>query len=142
MTETETKTEQEALFKIESIDDIKRILTIAKGGDPDAIQALSNFMNLKSSEERSYFPDKTTTIGIAQLNGLGRTYFPNDDWDPFSLCAECIAVSYMGYKGFKSNQFVDMTRQAPNLDALKTSSDEVKQGLVARILGRSNQGGD
>lgn len=118
------------------MDDLKRVLTIARGGDPDAIQAIVSFMDLKSNIERSYFPDKITSLCVAQLTGLGKTYFPVDDWDPFTLVADCIAISYMPYKGFKSNQFVDMTRQTPNLDALKISPEEVKQGLISKILGR------
>ena len=116
---------------------MKRVLTIARGGDPDAIQAIANFMDFKSNIERSYFPDKKTTICIGQLTGLGKVYFPNDDWDPFGLVADVLAVAFMPYKGFKSNQFVDMTRQTPNLDALQTTlGDEQKQGALARIFGR------
>ena len=124
-------------FKIESLDDMKRVLTIARGGDPDAIQAISNFMDFKSNIERSYFPDKKTTIAIGQLTGFGKVYYPDDDWNPFELVADVLAVAYMPYKGFKSNQFVDMTRQTPNLDALQTTlGDEQKQGVLAKIFGR------
>ena len=123
-------------FKIESIDDLRRILVIAKGGDPDAIQAITKFMDFESTAERSYFPDKTLTLCVGQLLGFAKLYYPDDDQDPFSLIAEVLAVSFMGYKGFKSNQFVDMTRQTPNLDALQTTSEETKQGLVSKILGR------
>jgi len=125
-------------FKIESFDDLKRVLTIARGGDPDAIQAVTNFMDLKSNIERSYFPDKKTTICIAQLTGFGKVYFPHDDWEPFGLVADSLAVAFMPYKGFKSNQFVDMTRTQPDLSGLHTTEDEVKRGVMDRILGRGN----
>ena len=131
-------TEAKPSLKIETLDDLKRILIIAKGGDPDAIQAVANFMDLKSNTERSFFPDKKVTICIGQLNGYGKVFYPQDEWNPFDLVADAVTVSFMGYKGFKSNQFVDMTRQTPNLDALQTSSEEVKQGIVSRILGRGN----
>ncbi len=126
-------------FKIESLDDLKRIMTIARGGDPDAIQAISNFMNFKSNIERSYFPDKTITVCVAQLEGYGRTYFPDDPLNPFSLIADSLAIANMAYKGFKSNQFVDMTRQTPNLADLQTSMgiEEGKASLWNRISGRS-----
>lgn len=138
--ETETPEEiEKSPFEIESFDDFKRILTIAGGGDPDAIQAVANFMNLKSNIERSYFPDKKTTIAIGQLTGLGKVYFPNHEWEPFGLVADALAVAFMPYKGFKSNQFVDMTRQTPNLDALKTSTEEVKQSWIQRALGRGSE---
>ena len=135
MTETETKPK----FEIESFDDLKRILTIARGGDPDAIQAVANFMDLKSNIERSYFPDKKTTIAIGQLTGLGKIYYPQDDWEPFGLVADVLAVAFMPYKGFKSNQFVDMTSGQPNLDKLRGLPEETKQGIIQRLLARGKE---
>lgn len=135
-----TAESKKPLFHIDSIDDFKRILTIAKGGDPDAIQAVANFMDLKSNTERSYFPDKQTAICIGQLNGFGSTYYRNDDWDPYRLVADSLAVALMAFKGFKSNQFVDMTRQTPNLADLQTlGTSERKTGLMDRILGRGKE---
>lgn len=128
------ETTENSPFDIKNLDDFWRILTIAKGGDPNAIQAVTKFMNLESNAERSYFPDKTITLCTAQLSGYGKIFFPKDNWDPFTLVSDAIAVHFMGYKGYKSNQFVDMTRQTPNLDALKSSPDEVKQGIVSRII--------
>ena len=125
----------EPVFKIESLDDLQKMLVIAKGGDPNAIQAITKFMDFESAAERSYFPDKTLTLCVGQLNGFGKVYYPGDEWDPFSLVSDVLSVAFMAYKGFKSNQFVDMTRQTPNLDALQTSSEEAKQGIVSRILG-------
>ena len=125
------------LLKIESLDDLKRILIIAKGGDPDAIQAVANFMDLKNPQERTYFPDKTTAIAMAQLEGFGKLYFPKEEWNPFSLVSEVISISLMGYKGFKSNQFVDMTRQTPDLSDLQTVAEQPQSGgLLSRITGR------
>jgi hypothetical protein len=123
-------------FKIESLEDMRKILVIAKGGDPNAIQAITNFMDFKSNAERSYLPDKTLTLCVGQLSGFGKVYYPDDDWNPFSLVSDVLSITFMGYKGFKSNQFVDMTRQTPNLDALQTSSEDAKQGIIARVLGR------
>ena len=134
--ESETKIEPTPKFKIESLDDLKRILIVAKGGDPDAIQAVANFMDLDSDTERSYFPDKLTTVCIGQLKGFGKLYYATDDWNPYDLVGDALSVSFMGFKGFKSNQFVDMTRQTPNLDALQTSTEEMKQGIIGRLLGR------
>ena len=131
-----SETEPEPIFKIESLDDLKNVMIVAKGGDPNAIQAITKFMDFDSIAERSFFPDKTLTLCTAQLSGYGKVHFPNDDWDPFSLVSDVIAVHFMGYKGEKSKQFVDMTRQTANLDALQTSSEDTKQGVIARILGR------
>lgn len=129
-----TETEVTPIFKIESMKDFKDVLTIARGGDPDAIQAIASFMSLDSDTERSYFPDKTTALCIGQLNGFGKLFFPNDDWDPFTLVSDSLSVAYMGYKGFKSNQFVDMTRQTPNLADLQTQSEPVKSGILSGLF--------
>jgi len=131
---TETVSESKPIFKIESMKDFKDVLTIARGGDPDAIQAIANFMNLNSNTERSYFPDKITTLCVGQLNALGKLYFPNDEWDPFTLVADALAIAHMGYKGFKSAQFVDMTRQTPNLADLQTQSEPVKSGILSGLF--------
>lgn len=129
----------EPVFKIESLKDLQNMLTIARGGDPDAIQAVAQFMNMRSNIERSYFPEKIISIVVAQLTGYGKTFFPKESWDPFSMIADCLSIGFMPYKGFKSNQFVDMTRQTPNLDALQTPSEEVKQGIISRIFRSGNE---
>ncbi|GAH42669.1 unnamed protein product, partial [marine sediment metagenome] len=126
-------------IKIETMDDLQRMLTIAKGGDPNAIQAVANFMNLKSNIERSYFPDKKTSIAIAQLTGYGRTYYPSEDWNPFDMVADALSVAFMPYKGFKSNQFVDMTRQTHDLAGLETIAEDTTRGVMDRILGRKKE---
>lgn len=132
MSETETK----PAFKIESFDDMRRVMTIAKGGDPDAIQAITDFMDLKSNIERSYFPDKRTTLCIGQLTGFHRLYYPKDTWCPFDLVADVLAVAFMPYKGFKSNQFVDMTRTQADLSGLTLTPEEQRRGYIDKILGR------
>lgn len=134
MGETETKT----TFVIESLDDLKRVLTIARGGDPDAIQAIASFMDFNSNIERSYFPDRNISICVAQLMGYGKTYFSDESWDPFTMIADCLSVGFMPYKGFKSNQFVDMTRQTPNLSELQTTLEGDRQGILSRLLRRGS----
>lgn len=124
----------EPLLEIKNLDDLKRILIIAKGGDPDAIQAVAKFMDLESTTERAYFADKTIMLCVAQLNGYAQAYFPKDDWDPFSLVADVISVATMGYKGFKSEQFKDMTSGQPNLDKLTGLPEDTKRGILSGLL--------
>ena len=57
-----TEAELKPMFEISSIEDLRKVLVIAKGGDPDAIQAITKFMDFNSIAERSYFPDKTITL--------------------------------------------------------------------------------
>lgn len=139
MTETEDVETEEAevvkpKFEVRTDKDLQRLLTIAKGGDPDAQQAIIDFMDLKSNVERSYFPDKKTVICIGQLKGYGETFYRGEEWNPFELIADVLATGFMGFKGFKSNQFVDMTRTQPDLSGLQTTSEEQRQSTVDRIL--------
>lgn len=122
-------------FKIESLDDLWRVITIAKGGNPNAQQALEKFIDLESDEERSYFPDKITTLAVSQNLIYGKSLFPHRPVNAFSIFASCLSKGFMGYKGFKSNQWVDITRQTTNLDALKSMPDDTKQGVLSGILG-------
>ncbi|MCK4822632.1 hypothetical protein KA005_43110 [bacterium] len=126
-------------FEIKTDKDLQRLITIAKGGDPDAQQAILDFMDLKSNVERSYFPDKKTVICIGQLKGFGETIYRDEDWNPFELVADVLSLGFMGLKGFKSNQFVDMTRTQPDLSGLQTSGEEQKQSAIDRILGRGKE---
>jgi hypothetical protein len=118
MTETASKTDSnldsskipevvKPKFEIKTDKDIQRLITIAKGGDPDAQQAILDFMDLKSNVERSYFPNKKTVLCIGQLKGFGEVFYRGDDWNPFDLVANVLAIGFMGFKGFKSNQFVE-----------------------------------
>lgn len=128
--------ETKLAFKIETLDDFKRLLAVVSGLDPDAQQAIARFLDLDSKVQKSFFPDRTVTLAIGQLKGFGNALYGDAEDNPYDVCAEVLCDAFMGYKGFKSNQFVDMTRQTPNLEALKTAADDVKQGLAARILGR------
>ena len=125
-----------SLLKIENEEDIFRLMSALRGADPNAIQAVANFMNLKSTSERSNFRNEIIMLCDAQLKGFGKIFYPKDEWDPFTLVAEVIGTATMGYKGFKSNQFVEMTRQSPDLSALQGEPADVKQGLLSRVLGR------
>lgn len=134
---TEATPESKPLFKIETEEDLFNMITIARGGDPKAIQAVAEFMNFKSKTERSFFPDRITALAVAQLNGFGKVIYPDKADNPFSIVAEAIAEGYMGYKGFKSNQFVDMTRNTPDLSELKAASDrEESIGWLAKLRGK------
>lgn len=126
-------------FEIKSFDDYKRLVILANGGDPDAIQILSKYSNLDSMAERSYFPDRITSLAIGQMYIFGDAYWPNKKNNPFTLAGDKIAEGFMGYKGFKSNQVMEITRNTPNLDALQTLPQETKQGFISRFLGGNKE---
>lgn len=136
---SEPKEETAPEFVIETFDDYKRMLILARGGDPDAVQALAKFMNLDSMAERSYFPDKTTSVGIGQLYIFGHALYPNKVDNPFTLAGNKISEGFMGFKGFKSNQVMEITRNTPSLDALQALPQEAKQGFISRFLGGNKE---
>ena len=125
----------QTLFDMTSMDDFWRLMTIARGGNPNAQQALEKFIDLDSAEERAYYPDKITSLAVAQNLLYGESLFPDRPNNAFAKFSECLSKGFMGYRGFKSNQWVDITRQTHNLDALKSSPEEVKQGFLARFVG-------
>jgi len=133
MTEAEPITETKPMFKIETMEDFRRVMVIAKGGNPDAQQAVVDFMNLKSTTERANFMDKTIMLAVAQQDGYSKNW---PMFKSFGLVSEVIASATMGYKSKKSDQLMQIIQQTPNLSDLTSASDEVKQGFVDRILGR------
>ena len=133
MTEVETKTEVEPMFKIESLEDLRKVLVIAKGGNPEAQQAVVDFMNLKSTTERANFMDKTIMLAVAQQDGLSQNY---PMFRSFGLVSSVISSATMGYKSKKSDQLMQIIQQTPNLSDLTSASEDVKRGYVDRILGR------
>jgi len=134
--ETVVPTEKKLQLKIESLDDLRRVMTIAQGGDPDAQQTLNNFLRFDNDTERSNLPNTTTVRCVAQLNGFSKLFYPKNDDDPFALVAGCIETAFMARKGWKSNQFVEMTKQTPSLSDLQAVTEK-SPSLTDRVLGRS-----
>jgi len=133
MTEVETKTVIEPMFKIESLDDLRKVLVIAKGGNPEAQQAVVDFMNLKSTTERANFMDKTIMLAVAQQDGYSRAY---PQFKAFELVSNAISSATMGYKSKKSDQLMQIIQQTPNLSDLTSATEETKQNYISRIFGR------
>ncbi len=132
--EPETKPQLE----IESWDDLRRVLLIAQGKDPDAQQTLNKFLRFDNDTERSNFPNTKTVLCITQLNGFSKLYYPDDEDNPFALAAQCLETAFMARKGWKSNAFVEMTKQTPSLSDLKEVG-ETSPSVVGRILGRGGK---
>ena len=133
MTEVETKTEVEPMFKIESLEDLRKVIVIAKGGNPDAQQAVVDFMNLKSATERANFMNMTIMLAVAQQDGYSKAY---PMFKSFGLVSNVISSATMGYKSKKSDQLMQIIQQTPNLSDLTSASEDIKRGYVDRILGR------
>ena len=133
---SETK---EGGVSIETPEDVFRWLSAAMGKDPEAIQAMTKFVDMDSNDERSYFPTQLTSLAIAQLRGYGKANYRKAEWNEYDIIADCIAVGFMGYKGFKSEQYKDITSGQPNLDKLQGLPEETKQGILSGIFGRGKK---
>ena len=133
MTEAEPITEVKPMFSIESLEDLRKVLVVAKGGNPEAQQAVVDFMNLKNPTERANFMDKTIMLAVAQQDGYSQAY---PMFKAFGLVSTVISSATMGYKSKKSDQLMQIIQQTPNLSDLTSASEEVKQGYVSRLLGR------
>ncbi|HUV00685.1 MAG TPA: hypothetical protein VMW32_06975 [Bacteroidales bacterium] len=130
---------KEETITIKSPQDLFEWMSVALGKDPKAIQSMAKYMNLDSNDERSYFPNQLTALAIAQLRILGKAHYPNDTWNEYDLVADYIAIGFMGYKGFKSEQYKDITSGQPNLDKLQGLPEETKKGVLSGIFGRGKK---
>ena len=123
-------------LKIETWDDAFRAICIAKGIDPQQVQAMAKFSNFDNNDERSYYPTQHTALAIAQLRMYGVALYGNNaNWDPYTAVADFLSIAYMGYKGFKSDQYKDITSGQPNLEKLKGVPEEAAQGILSGLLG-------
>jgi hypothetical protein len=147
MTETETtpiETEEEEGVSIKTPQDLFEWMSVALGKDPQAIQSMAKFMNIESHDETSYFPNQLTSLAIAQLRGYGKahyrkSYISPDDWNEYDVIADCIAIGFKGFKGFKSEQYKDITSGQPNLDKLQGLPEETKKGILSGLFGRGKE---
>jgi len=124
---------------INSWDDLFKVLCIVKGIDPNQVQSMAKFSNLDNIDERSYYPNQLTSLAISQLRMLGKTIYPNSNWNEYELMADLISSGFMGYHGFKSEQFVNITSGQPNFDKLRALPEDTQKAILAGIFNRGNR---
>ena len=127
---------KEPVIKVKTEDDLFRLMCIAKGIDPKQVQAMAKFSDFNNNDERSFYPDKLTVLAIAQLRIFGEALYPDDEWNEYTSVADKLSVAHMGYKGWKSGQYVDITSGQINLDKLKGVPEDVKKGVLSGIFSR------
>ena len=126
-------------FEIKTLDDLRKIMVLARGGDPDAQQTLNDFLKFKDNIERTNLPTRRDVQMIAYLDYAGKTFYKGKEDNPFTKAANCVAVAFMAKGGDKSKQFVEMMKKAPDLSMLSTGQQEPqRQGLFARLRGKPN----
>ena len=123
-------------FKIDSLDDLRRVLVIAQGGNPDAQQSINDFLKFDNNIERTNLPTRRDVVLMAYLKGCGSLFYPENDNDPFSVVADSLSIAFMAKGGEKSKQFVELMKQTPSLVDLQTMGVESpKSGFRERLFG-------
>ena len=124
---------------IKTPQDLFEWMSVALGKDPQAIQSMAKFMDIESHDETSYFPNQLTSLAMAQLRGYGKAHYPKAEWNEYDVIADCVAIGFKGYKGFKSEQYKDITSGQPNLDKLQGLPEETQKGILSGLFGRSGK---
>ena len=122
-------------FKVETPDDLRRLLVIADGGDPEAQQTLNAFLKFNNNIERTNLPTRRDVVLLTYLEGCSKHYYPNNPKNPFALLANSLATAFMAKGGDKSKQFVELMKQTPSLTDLQAVSEK-NPSLTDRIFGR------
>lgn len=129
----------ESQLKIESWDELFRAMCIIRGIDPNQVQSMAKFSNFDNNDERSYYPTQYTSVAISQLRMLGEALYRGKEWNEYELAADILAVGFMGFKGFKSEQYTTITSGQPNLDKLQGLPEETKKGILAGLFGGKSE---
>lgn len=117
--------------------EIMRMLQIADGQNPDAQQTINDFMRFNNDVERTNLPTTNAVLCVAQLGLASKWLYPENEDNPFAIVERSLAIAFMARKGEKSSQFVDIVRNQPDLSQYQTAGEDMKNGLVDRVLNRS-----
>ena len=131
----------EPSFKISNLDDLRRVLGRAQGGNPDAQQSINDFLKFDNNIERTNLPTRRDVVLLAYLKACGSLFYPNNEDDPFSIIANALSIAFMAKGGEKSKQFVELMKQTPSLVDLQTmgAGDSPKGGIMSKIFGGSKE---
>lgn len=142
-TETKEKTERPPpvidITTREGRNTVFELLCMIKGVDPTQAQGMAKFMDPDSIDQTSFFPTQLTSIAIAQCRLFGEALYGKGEPNEYEDIANAIGEGFKGYKGWKSDQYKDITSGQPNLDKLKGLPETTQQGLLSGILGRGKE---
>ena len=122
-------------IEINTLEDVGRVISFAKGINPDTQQTLNEFLKFDNNIERTNLPKREDVRRTIYADYASRVLYPNDPDNPFAKFVDAQSIAFMGYKGGKSIQFVDLMRKQPNLSALQSIPEE-NRSIVNRVLGR------
>jgi len=112
---------------------------VAMGVDPKQVQSLAKFSDFDKIDEGTYYPNQLTSVAIAQLRMYGEGLYMGHEWNEYAVCADFLGDGFKGYKGFKSNQYVEITSGQQNLDKLQGLPEATKQGIIAGLFNRGGK---
>jgi hypothetical protein len=115
------------------------IMCISRGIDPNQVQGMAKFMDPDNVDETSYYPTQKTSLAIAQLRLYGEGYYKGEDWNEYDFAADIIGTGFKGFKGFKSEQWKDITSGQPNLEKIKGLPEETQKGILSGIFNRGQK---
>lgn len=116
-----------------------RLSQISEGIDPDAVQSLTDFMDMKNIVERSNLPTTDTVLCMTGLDVAGQVAYQSAPDNIFFMFRDSLARAYMARGGEKANQFVEMTKQTPSLVDLQTVREDSQRGFFDRLRGRGKE---
>lgn len=119
----------------EFLENMRKIIVMAQGGNPEAQQTLNEFMKFANNIERTNLPNRKDVQMVAYLHYAGMVLFPETNEDPFTKAADSISIAFMAKGGEKSKQFVDLFKQTPSLADLQMIQEK-PEGIMNRVLGR------
>jgi len=112
---------------------------VAMGVDPKQVQSLAKFSDFDKIDEGTYYPNQLTSVAIAQLRMYGEGLYMGHEWNEYAVCADFLGDGFKGYKGFKSNQYVEITSGQQNLDKLQGLPEDTKKGILAGLFNRGGK---
>lgn len=146
MTETETITEEpteiemrEALTEItpSELEMLRQLMIVAKGGNPEAEQTLTDMLKLPSPIAKTNLPtrkDVQRMIYCEYASGHFSPYFIDKDNNPFSRAVDAICLGFSAKGGWIVRQIVELLRQQQDLSSLETMiSEQQSKGFFAGL---------
>jgi len=131
--------EKKTGIKIENERDLMRLLSILDGQNPDTQQTITDFMDMDNPVEKTNLPKRKDVQRIAYCHYAGQIFFPKKPNNAFNKAVVSIALAFSAKGGEKSKQFVEMVRQSTDLSGLQGVSEDAKQGIIDRVLGRGKK---
>ena len=119
-----------------NLEDLRQILILAEGGDPEAQRWLNKFLKTESPQERSFFPSYPFIQRQVYLLAGSKVFFKDEEGNPLKMWADLEAEVFNGYKGKKSDQVVEMLKKGTDLGNLTLTPQMQAPQQKSKFLSR------